>query len=133
MKSLKICRAICKPQMFNYFCFVLFFFCVTLSLCVTIAQNLLTNDSLSSYMAQQYSHESPPRTTFFGSCSRFSIVPLYTLLMTTALSPPLPSPPLPTLCDNDLYLRKSNDPINKNIYFLDRIIIITVEYSRVLD
>ena len=70
----------------------------------------------------------PTPTTFFGSCSRFSIVPLYTLLMTTALSPPLP-----TLCDNDLYLRKSNDPINKNIYFLDRIIIITVEYSRVLD
>ena len=59
-----------------------------------------------------------------------SIVPLYTLLMTTAL--PSPSLPYATMtCIEESQMTQNTN--RQKIFFLDRIIIITVEYSRVLD
>ena len=117
--------------MFNYFCFVLFCFSfVSLYHCVSQLHRIswpmihFRHIWLSSILMNPHPHH-----LLWQLQSIFYSTPLYSIDDNC----PLPSPPLPTLCDNDLYLRKSNDPINKNIYFLDRIIIITVEYSRVLD
>ena len=117
--------------MFNYFCFVLFCFSfVSLYHCVSqlhrISWPMIHSRHiwLSSILMNPHPHH-----LLWQLQSIFYSTPLY------SIDDNCPPFPLPTLCDNDLYRRKSNDPKYQStkIIFLDRIIIITVEYSRVLD